>query len=137
VRRDATLAVIFVMSLAFMTGAETCTSYPFKVAVLKARVSQSLLNNGVTRAEVFPEVEGKSAKTLVFDPGVKRVLVASANIDHGRFAFTSLAPGLYWVVLAPFAYHFAVRVRRQAAKDAERYIDEENGCTVVDFQLLK
>jgi hypothetical protein len=129
---------ILLLCAAVASAAETCTHHPFKVGVLRAQVSKSLLSKGVTHAEIYSTAEFQSAKALSFEPKIKRVLVAKADIGRdGQFAFTNLAPGSYWVVLAPLEYRFAVRVRKQALKNVELQIDEENGCIVVDFQFLR
>ncbi len=130
--------VMLLMSLAVRGEAANCTNYPFKIAELRARVSKPLLAKGVAYAEVYDEIDAKSSKKLSFDPSVKRVLVAKADVGHDEhFVLADLAPGLYWVVLAPSEYHFAVRIQKQAVKDVELQIDEERGCTIVDFQFLK
>jgi hypothetical protein len=53
VKRHLELAAMGVMSPTIVSGAATCAHYPFKIAVLRAKVSQSLLHKGVTQAEVY------------------------------------------------------------------------------------
>jgi hypothetical protein len=137
VKRCLVIAILF-LSFGVSSEAATCSYYPFTIATLKAQVSRSLLTKGITHAEIFGEVETQSDKKLTFNPGIKRVLVARADINHGgRFAFLNLVPGLYWVVLAPSEYRFAIRIRPQGVKDVELQVDEENGCAIVDFRFLK
>ena len=134
-----TLALLTVVLLSFITGSEakSCSHHPFEISELRGRVSKSLSAKGVNKIEILPENESQS-KSLILNPAVKRVVIAKTDIDrNGRFAFEKLNPGLYWVMLLPSRYHFAIRIRRQAVQNVELQIDEENGCTIVDFLKLK
>jgi hypothetical protein len=137
VKRCVPAVALVLASFVIAAAAKTCSHHAFEIAVLRGRVSKTLLAKGVTQIEVLPESESQS-KSLVFNPAVKRVVVANVDIDpQGRFQIAKLDPGLYWVVLAPSQYHFAVRIRKQAVRKVELQIDEENGCTIVDFLMLK
>ena len=93
-KRCLAIAILF-LSFGVSSEAATCSYYPFKIAVLKARVSRSLLTKGIRHAEIFAEVETPSNKKLTFNPAIKRVLVAEADIDHDGGISYRASTGFY------------------------------------------